>query len=324
MKIYWLDVETTGLSPERDALLELAYAEADLGRPFDLSPVQSAVLRYPSQVDGKGAPPLTPLILAMHTKNGLLAECARSLLGVADLEEHLLSVVPEVADREEMPTLAGSSVHFDHGFLRAKMPRLAARFSHRYYDVSAVKLFCRSLGMPKLPRAEAHRAAADIVESMSHAKVCAEWLEIANGKGWGAKSVVDSQAMRDQWNAQWARAVMPSFTIKVPNDDEGEDLGSYESDYLPRVGDPFVLWHPRVCTKREPFCGVVSGVTHLTIDKDHPYGHQHAKANVVETTVWLVEEHASPTLYCDCTEEDRARHGAPDGECANCGHQRRG
>jgi len=200
MKLYYLDLETTGLSPERDVLLELAIAEADLERPFDIGPVQSWVFQFADAANVA----IDPFVRTMHTRNGLLAECAQSSTTVRAVEEHLLTLVPEVTDREDTPTLAGSSVHFDHGFLRVHMPRLAARFSHRHYDVSAVKLFCRSLGMPKPPKAEAHRAAADVLESFAHAVVCAEWLEIANGKGWGAKSVVDSQAMRDQWNAQWA------------------------------------------------------------------------------------------------------------------------
>ncbi len=61
------------------------------------------------------------------------------------------------------------------------MPTLAERFSHRYYDVSAVKLFCRSLGMPKPQPAEAHRAMADIQESIAHARQCARWLRTG---GW--------------------------------------------------------------------------------------------------------------------------------------------
>ena len=114
---------------------------------------------------------------------------------------------------------------------------------------------------------------------------------------------------------------MSSFTIKVPNDDEGEDLGEYESDYLPRVGDPFVLWHPRVCRKKdEPFCGIVYLVMHETVDKKHPY----KGSNVVETSVWLMEEHAAPVLYCDCSEEDRVKWGADaDGRCESCGHTRK-
>lgn len=113
---------------------------------------------------------------------------------------------------------------------------------------------------------------------------------------------------------------MPSFTIKVPNDDEGENLGEYQSDYLPRVGDPFVLWHPRVCRKDEPFCGVVSMVTHeasrLEVDE------KKITESHVQTTVWLVEEHAAPTLYCDCSNRERETHGVTDGQCDNCGHAR--
>jgi hypothetical protein len=113
---------------------------------------------------------------------------------------------------------------------------------------------------------------------------------------------------------------MASFTIKVPNNDEGEDLGEYESDYLPRVGDPFVLWHPRVCPDRHhPFCGVVSGVTH----EAHCAEPRAGGRSLVGVTVWLTEEHAAPTLYCDCTEEERSRHVVVDGKCDNCGHARR-
>ncbi len=72
--------------------------------------------------------------------------------------------------------LAGSSIHFDHAFLAVHMPRFAARLSHRHYDVSAIKLFCQSLGADKFPKAEAHRAKDDIAESIAHAKACAEWL----------------------------------------------------------------------------------------------------------------------------------------------------
>lgn len=117
---------------------------------------------------------------------------------------------------------------------------------------------------------------------------------------------------------------MPSFTIKVLNDDEGEDLGAYVSDYLPRVGDPFVLWHPRVCRKKdEPFSGVVSEVTHEAFDVSHPYATGGNLVNVVTTVVWLAEEYAAPAIYCACSEEDRAKSGVEEGLCESCGYTRK-
>jgi hypothetical protein len=117
---------------------------------------------------------------------------------------------------------------------------------------------------------------------------------------------------------------MPSYTIKVPNNADGEHLGEYESDYLPRVGDSFVLWHSRLSPdKDKPFCGIVSEVTHEAVAKDHPYYNTGIGSAFVETVVWLAGEHAAPTLYCDCPEEERARYQVVDGECGGCGQARR-
>lgn len=111
---------------------------------------------------------------------------------------------------------------------------------------------------------------------------------------------------------------MSRYTIKVPNGDEGEDLGVYEG-CLPCVGDPIVLLHPRVNPRQhEPFVGKVALVTH-----DAYYGGEKEEGHV-DTTVWVEDEAPAPQLYCDCAEEDRSRHGVDeDGDCENCRHRRR-
>jgi oligoribonuclease len=134
-----------------------------------------------------------PYVHAMHTKSGLLADCADAVaFDVASVEDVLCGEawnVVEVAPGEHPHVLAGSSVHFDHDWLRVHMPRLAARFSHRYLDVSGIKLECMSQGMAPLPKAEAHRALADIRESVTHLERCRDWQ--ASRVDWAARIAYD-------------------------------------------------------------------------------------------------------------------------------------
>lgn len=174
-RLYWLDYETTGTNARLHRLLEMALAVTDLSNPFAFTPVYHAVFRYPK--DERAFLFDNPIVLEMHTKNGLLDECAQSEITPAQAEAHLLELVPEVSDKNDLPILAGSTVSFDKQFMDEHMPRLAARFSHRFFDVSAIKLFCQSRGMAKIPKGEAHRCVADIEESVEHGRQCDLWLE---------------------------------------------------------------------------------------------------------------------------------------------------
>lgn len=197
MKLLWLDVETSGLDPQKDRLLEVAAFITDLTTPWlREGPVVQCVL----PVSELEITAFDPFILDMHTKNDLLADCrkreqemgpsgiypkatstfpARYHEALRSLEALMLLMIPDKAlvGRENVTALAGSSVHFDLSFLRHHLPNVAKNLSHRCYDVSAVKLFCRSLGMPKIPPEEAHRALPDVEESMRHARLCAHWIQ---------------------------------------------------------------------------------------------------------------------------------------------------
>lgn len=169
MKLLWLDLETTGLDSRECAVLEVAVMQADLATPFDATELYHTVIQH----DGEN---LSPFILDMHTKNRLLVECAASFIRIEHADAALAGLVPLEVSHSDKPVLAGSSIHFDHDFIRVHMPNFAKRLSHRHYDVSAIKLFCQSLGMPPLPKAEAHRAREDVLESIDHAKRCAAWV----------------------------------------------------------------------------------------------------------------------------------------------------
>lgn len=191
--LYWIDLETTGLDPEEDQILEIGIARASFDNPF------AQVLLVRECIKFHDWSHVNPYVVEMHHKSGLMIDCMRARMSL-DPEEHTLSnrlqdvicerlrgyaddwkpsnPALEKMNSDELPVLAGSSVHFDRGFLRAWMPEVSKQFSHRYYDVSAIKLFCRSMGMPVQPKAEAHRVVDDIEESIAHAKQCTEWLRV--------------------------------------------------------------------------------------------------------------------------------------------------
>lgn len=196
MKLLWLDLETTGLDPERDAILEIGIVEADFLDPFTSLSRYSVVLHYSKQCEteirqfdegfGHMRSVMThhvngymdDAVYKMHKESGLWDECNQSILKLWQVESELLSKYGKgvILSGEEKLILAGSSVHFDHSFIKRHMPKFNEVLSYRHYDTRTIQLFCRSLGMPKIPKKLAHRALDDIDEAMNCGQECVAWL----------------------------------------------------------------------------------------------------------------------------------------------------
>jgi oligoribonuclease len=180
--LYFLDIETTGLDIAHDFVLEVAVVKTTLEAPFEeVGEPFCRVMPYGSIKSLRAC--AFPVVRDMHDASGLWEDCRRAH---AERTHTVGQVIHELIDlfadergkpREERPVLAGSTVHFDRAFVRRHLfSEIDDVFSHRHYDVSSVKLFCQSLGMPQIPKGEAHRALADVRESIAHARMCAEWL----------------------------------------------------------------------------------------------------------------------------------------------------
>lgn len=164
--LIWIDLETTGIDPANDHILEVAWRITnDSLIPWSVT--KSHVLR-PSK-EAWTQLKETPFVMDMHIENGLLADidADHNLLLVEDVEDLILA---DIAVLDETWMVAGSSPHFDLSFIREHMPRLADKLSHRIYDTSTLKTLFKSVGhMDNIKNDDKHRAASDIDNSLAYA-----------------------------------------------------------------------------------------------------------------------------------------------------------
>lgn len=138
-KLLWLDIETTGLRPEIDPMLEIAVVvtDHDLNVLDERSAILAPSINGRRLTAGMMEPLMGASVKAMHTKSGLL-EKVESGADKAQVESEICDLVAShFGSRWAM--LAGSSVHFDHSFLRVQMPVLDRLCHYRHFDVSVLQ-----------------------------------------------------------------------------------------------------------------------------------------------------------------------------------------
>lgn len=161
-----LDLETTGLEPTTDMILEVAYAVTE-----DLTKADEAhIFSHLTWADvATAAQMAVPFVRGMHTTNGLwaaLEDPDTDKLVLEDIEDAILRVIQGVGQSFERPVhLVGNSIgSLDLPFIKAKMPLLAQRLHYRVLDLTSVNLLIQGIGGPdtKVVAESTHRAADDV------------------------------------------------------------------------------------------------------------------------------------------------------------------
>ncbi len=161
--LVWLDLEMSGLDPERNTILEIAtiISDGDL-RIVAEGPVL-AIHQPESILDA-----MDDWNREHHAASGLTARVRASIHSMADAERETLSFVQRYCPQGSSP-LCGNSVHQDRRFLARWMPRLDAYLHYRNIDVSTVKELVRRWypdGPHPPEKKHAHLALDDIRESI--------------------------------------------------------------------------------------------------------------------------------------------------------------
>lgn len=179
----WLDIETTGLDPKHDKILEVAWFMTDRNL-IEATPYNTSFVRTDYE-EIHDLLSVDSYVLDMHTKSGLLENFANAYAGggnqmllIEDIED---LIIKDIDAQEEEVVLAGASVHFDRSFIAEYMPRLDRRLSHRHLDTSAIRMMMKAcnVGYPDTMSGIKHRALDDIIDTHKMAKAYYKFISEA-------------------------------------------------------------------------------------------------------------------------------------------------
>lgn len=157
-KLFWVDMEMSGLDVDKEVIIEVAAVITDL----QLQPLESyhSVVKQPQRyIDGMDA-----WNRKHHSESGLtsLIPSGRS----PDVVERDLLDLLDMHYQNEKAVLCGNSIMQDRLFINKYFRRFAERLHYRMLDVTSWKIVFQSLFNKKYEKKSAHRAVDDINESI--------------------------------------------------------------------------------------------------------------------------------------------------------------
>ena len=161
--LIWIDLEMTGLNPEKEKIIEIAVIVTDKELNI-LAEGPDLVVKQPKKLLGK----MDSWNKKQHKKSGLLDEVLKSRLTIRQAEKMVLEFIKPYCEPGKN-ALCGNSVYHDRRFIIKYMPKLDKFLHYRLVDVSTIKnlvqrWFPKYSGVPK--KSDTHRALADIRESI--------------------------------------------------------------------------------------------------------------------------------------------------------------
>lgn len=162
----WMDLEMTGLDPGTCVIVEIATLITDDDLNIVAEGPDLVVHATDDQLEN-----MDPIVVAMHTKSGLLEQIKASELTLEEAGKQTLAFLQEHIPAARTVPLCGNSIGMDRRFLAAYLPEIEEYLHYRSVDVSTIKELSRRWypkvlsGAPN--KGASHRAMDDIKESLN-------------------------------------------------------------------------------------------------------------------------------------------------------------
>ena len=162
--LIWIDCEMTGLSLEKDVLVEIAVLVTDSQLNLIGDGVDVVIKASAAQLAG-----MNEFVTQMHTTSGLITEIPNGV-SVSEAEDLIIKYLESANTLAGKSPLAGNSVGMDRNFIARDMHSLNDYLHYRTVDVSSIKELARRwypkvyFNAPK--KTGNHRALGDIKDSI--------------------------------------------------------------------------------------------------------------------------------------------------------------
>jgi oligoribonuclease len=178
-RLAWIDLEMTGLNPEKDVILEIATLVTD----SDLNILAEGPV-FAIQAPEEALAAMDEWNQRQHKKSGLLDRVRASAETMATAQAKTLEFFAGHLPAGKVP-LCGNSVWQDRRFLVKHMPALDAFFHYRILDVSSVKEIARRWypEVAAFKKGDQHLALADILDSVKELRYYREKIFAASAAG---------------------------------------------------------------------------------------------------------------------------------------------
>lgn len=163
-RLVWIDLEMTGLDPNRERIIEIATVVTDADLNVVAEGPVFAVRQAASLLAG-----MDDWNQRTHGESGLIKRVRDNGVETAEAERATLEFLREHVAPGTSP-VCGNSVHQDRRFLEREMPELLAFFHYRNLDVSTVKELAKRWNPGALAgfsKRNVHLAMDDIKESIA-------------------------------------------------------------------------------------------------------------------------------------------------------------
>lgn len=168
-KLLWVDLEMTGLDPQKDVILEIAAEVTDF--TFKTLANYEALIAHPEEK----LLTMNEWAAAQHAASGLTDRVRTGGRPEADVQHELIGFI-KAQFGEEPAILAGNSIHNDRVFIKKWWPEVDALLHYRMLDVSSLKVLMQGKYGVEYEKKDVHRAFDDIQASIAELQYYLEWF----------------------------------------------------------------------------------------------------------------------------------------------------